>query len=113
MSERGSGVGPFLLGVALGAAVGMLFAPEAGAAARGKLGRRAKVLRDGALETVDDLRGLLTAGAGPGEDADETPARSSREELRERLAEARRRRRGKGSARLAGTEAAEEDEPVA
>ncbi|HXH63686.1 MAG TPA: YtxH domain-containing protein [Gemmatimonadales bacterium] len=114
MSERGgSGIGSFLLGVALGAAVGLLFAPEGGVGTRGKLGRRVKQLRDGAMESVDELRGLLAAGAEPdaGADDDEAPVRSTREELSDRLAEARRRRRGKGAA--AGTEAAEEDEPVA
>jgi gas vesicle protein len=117
MSERGgSGVGAFLLGVALGAAVGLLFAPEGGVGTRGKLGRRVKQLREGAMETVDDLRGLLAAGADPeaGADDDEAPVRSTREQLSDRLAEARRRRRGKGAAaRVGWTEAAGEDEPVA
>jgi hypothetical protein len=81
---------------------------------RGKLGRRVKQLREGALETVDDLRGLLAAGADADADDDEVPVRSTREQLSDRLVEARRRRRGKGdAARAERTEAAEEDEPVA
>ena len=46
MSEReGSGFGPFLLGIAVGAVVGFLFAPDTGDDTRRKLGKRLRNLR--------------------------------------------------------------------
>ena len=48
MSDRegGSGFGAFVLGIAVGAVVGFLFAPEAGDDTRRKLGKRLRNLRD-------------------------------------------------------------------
>jgi gas vesicle protein len=109
MSERGSGFGGFLLGMVVGAVVGLLFAPEAGEGTRHKLSRRLRDLRDAAEEKADEVRGLLEA---EGETEEEESPRSTREELERRLQAARRRRR-----RPPGTEVAagdeEEDEPVA
>src|SRR4029077_10666748 len=44
VSEQSTGFGPFLFGVVIGAALGFLFAPEAGAASRTKLARRVREL---------------------------------------------------------------------
>lgn len=110
MSERGgSGIGPFLLGVTVGAVLGILFAPEAGAATRGKVTKGARRVRDNAEEMVDDLRALVTADDEP--ELDEASA-SPRESLERRLLEARARRRG-GVERIAPAGASPEDEPVA
>jgi gas vesicle protein len=95
MSERGSGFGGFLLGVVVGAVVGLLFAPETGEGTRHKLARRLRDLRDAAGELEAD----------PDE---ETPG-STREELQRRIADARRRRRVPAPA----AEVEEGDEPVA
>ncbi len=47
MSERsGGGVGPFLLGAAIGAALGYLFAPAPGTETRRKLSRRLQDLKE-------------------------------------------------------------------
>lgn len=113
MSDRGSGFGTFLLGIAVGAVVGFLFAPEAGDETRRKLSKRLRNLRDVAEEKVDEVRGLLEAeteddGEDDGEDEEEEL--STRERLRRRLDAARRRRR-RGEEAQAPVE--EEDEPLA
>ncbi|HEU5262345.1 MAG TPA: YtxH domain-containing protein [Gemmatimonadales bacterium] len=105
MSERGSGFGSFLLGLGIGAVLGFLFAPEPGDAARGKLQRKLRGLRDLAAEKAGELGQLLEPG-------DEEHEPSSREELEQRLTDAKRRRRGaKAPTRLEAPE--EEDEPLA
>ncbi len=109
MSEReGSGFGPFLLGIAVGAVVGFLFAPDTGDDTRRKLGKRLRNLRDAAEEKVDEVRGLLEAEEGEEEEEEEEP--STRERLQRRLDEARRRRR---RGEEAPAQMAEEDEPLA
>jgi gas vesicle protein len=103
MSERGSGFGAFLLGIAVGAVVGFLFAPEAGDDTRRKLSKRLRNLRDVAEEKVDEVRGLLDAEADEAEkDEGEEEEGSTRERLRRRLKAARRR-----------GQVEEEDEPLA
>ena len=105
MSERGSGFGSFLLGLGIGAVLGFLFAPEPGVATRGKLQRKLRGLRDLAAEKAGELGQLLEAD-------DEEREPSSREELEQRLTDAKRRRRGaKAPGRLEAPE--EEDEPLA
>jgi len=121
MSDReggggSGGFGAFLLGIAVGAVVGFLFAPEAGDDTRRKLSKRLRNLRDVAGEKVDEVRGLLE-GEGAGEEEgeeeeteDKDEEVSTRERLRQRLDAARRRRR-RGAEAPAQVE--EEDEPLA
>lgn len=81
--EEGGGrsaVGPFLVGLALGAALGALLAPESGSKLRAKVGKRAGQLRADLGEIVDELRTVLAAEDGAG------PPRAA---LSERLAAAR------------------------
>ena len=107
-----SGVGPFILGVAVGAAIGFLFAPEAGHATRAKVSSRLRALKELAGEKAGELVDQVVSD----EDESEEPPPSAREELERRLGEARRRRRtGSGKALRRGTtaEVEEEDEPVA
>ena len=59
MSERESGFGSFVLGVAAGVVLGLLFAPEPGEDFRGKLGRRLRTLRDLAGEKAGELGELV------------------------------------------------------
>lgn len=98
-----SAVGPFLVGLAIGAALGALFAPESGSKIRAKVGKRAGRLREDLGDIVDELRTVMATEA-----ADATP----RETLRRRLAEARAaRRRGAPALPRAGTGTA--DTPLA
>ena len=113
MSERGggSGFGSFLLGIAVGAVVGFLFAPEAGDDTRRKLSKRLRNLRDAAGEKVDEVRGMLESDEADDEGEDDEEAEvSTREQLRRRLDAARRRRR-RGEEAPAQME--EEEEPLA
>jgi hypothetical protein len=89
VNERGSGMGSFLLGLGIGAALGFLFAPEPGGATRSKVTRRLRGLRDMAAEKAGEWGQLLEAAED--QDEDEVPAR---ELLERRLGDAKRRRRG-------------------
>lgn len=110
MSERGgSGIVPFLFGVTVGAVLGVLFAPAAGAATRGKVAKGARQVRENAGELVDEIRDLVTAGDEP--EVEDEPQLSARETLERRLLEARRRRRGGSERAPVGT--FPEDEPAA
>ena len=110
MSERGSGFGSFLLGIAVGAVVGFLFAPEAGDDTRRKLSKRLRNLRDVAEEKVDEVRGLLEADEEGEEGDEEDEEVSTRQRLERRLDAARRRRR---RGREAPAQVEDEDEPLA
>jgi len=60
VSERGgAGLGAFLFGVALGAALGYLFAPAPGEESRRRLSKKLRGLRDLAEEGADELRDLV------------------------------------------------------
>lgn len=109
MSERGSGFGAFLLGIAVGAVVGFLFAPEAGGETRRKLSKRLRNLRDVAEEKMDEVRGLLEAEGDEDAEGEEEEEGSTRERLERRLEAARRRRRRGAPA----AQVEEEDEPLA
>ena len=104
MSEQSTGFGPFLFGVMIGAALGFLFAPEAGAASRTKLARRVREL---AAEKIDEL-GELAGSEDAGEEGEGAP--TPRAALARRLTDAKRRRR---VARRGAGGVDEEDEPVA
>src|SRR2546430_5241608 len=83
MSERGTGFGPFLLGLGLGAVIGFLFAPEPGEASRVKLSRKLRGLRDLAAEKAGELGELLDDATD--EAADESPAPTARVAVERRL----------------------------
>ena len=87
MSDEEGGrsvVGPFLVGLAVGAALGALFAPESGSKIRAKVGKRAGQLREDLGEIVQELRTVMAS-----EESDASP----REHLRQRLNAARAARR--------------------
>jgi gas vesicle protein len=107
VSERGSAFGAFLFGLGIGAALGFLFAPEAGEASRTKLSRQLRDLGDRAVEKVGELAELVE-----GEDDDAAAAPTPRAALERRLSAAKRRRRGAAVPGRAA-DAEEEDEPVA
>ncbi len=53
--QSGGGLLSFVAGIAVGAAIAMLFAPEAGADTRRNIARRARRVRQAAREAVDGL----------------------------------------------------------
>lgn len=113
MSERGSGLGPFIFGVIVGAFAGVLFAPARGEVTRRRLGRRVDALRDLAEEKFDELAGGVESDADGEATDDEPDVPSARDELERRLRESRRRRRVERAARGRAAPPGEEDEPVA
>ena len=117
MSEREGGgtgsFGAFLVGLAVGAAVGFLFAPEAGTSTRRKVSRKFEDLKMLAAEKAGELGELVAAAR-----EDRAAVSTAKKELQRRVLEARRRRHAVRAARREGggsTVAAEgeEDEPVA
>jgi gas vesicle protein len=111
----------FLFGLGLGAALGLLFAPQSGADSRRVLGKKLKKLRHIAEDRLEDamdtagkkarvLRETLAEAAEDDDDEEFAPRPSrAREELERRLAAARARRRGAPAA--AATE--DDEEPGA
>jgi len=55
IEQPGSGIGTFLLGLALGAGAALLLAPRSGEEIRERIGARARDLRDSAKQMVDDV----------------------------------------------------------
>ena len=72
MSERETGLGSFVMGIALGVTLGLLFAREDGTAFRSKLAGRLRTLRRLAVERAGDV-GALVIDAGVQEWDDDRP----------------------------------------
>ena len=135
VERGGSGVGPFLVGMAIGAALGLLFAPMSGTELRADIADRGRKLKDLATEKGHELQDMVSDTyerararveeglegakskvregrqlASDVADAGKAAALTAREELERRLADAREARRGggPGSGRHSGDE-----EPVA
>ena len=53
------GIGPFLLGIALGAGVALLFAPQSGQETRRGIARSARRAQDAAQDFVEDVSGTV------------------------------------------------------
>jgi gas vesicle protein len=60
IEKHASGVGPFLLGIAIGAGVALLFAPRSGRATRRDIKRRAMRMRRAAEDAVTDVADNVT-----------------------------------------------------
>lgn len=123
-ADGSSGLKWFILGAAIGAGLGLLFAPQSGDRTRRDLARRGRKLRAQAEDKLDDLGEDLQARGRKlketmSELADdvvdemkdgkrklERTAVSARDELEHRLAEARSRAR----AAVAGDGVAEDDD---
>ena len=61
IEQPNNGIGPFLLGLAIGAGAALLFAPRTGDETREMLRSRARDMRDSARQMVDDMsEGLQT-----------------------------------------------------
>jgi len=130
VEKHGNGVGPFLWGIAIGAALGLLFAPMSGAELRSEIknrGRKFKELAEDKAEELEEMvsekysrarervdEGIETARRKAREgkqfahdvaDAGRSAALTAREELERRLADAREARRN--------PRPSSEEEPVA
>jgi len=122
--DGGSGVKWFLAGAILGAGLGLLFAPQAGARTRRDISKRARKLRADAEAQFDELTEEVEARGKQvkakveewaGDVADEVrdgrrklerTAHGARDDLERRLADARTRRR----ATIAADGVAEDDD---
>jgi gas vesicle protein len=62
IEKHGGGAGSFLVGIALGAGLALLFAPRPGTETRQIIGRRARDARDRALDVADDVTHQVTDG---------------------------------------------------
>ncbi|HEX9166994.1 MAG TPA: YtxH domain-containing protein [Gemmatimonadales bacterium] len=112
--DRGSGLGWFVVGAALGAGLALLFAPASGEETRRRLRREAGKLKDRAEDVIDDLsyeydrvredveekvdevKEKVTGAARSLVDearSRKTSVSAARDELERRLADARARRR--------------------
>jgi len=56
IEKRSSGMGSFLMGLAVGAGLALLFAPQSGEATRQSIARSARRVRRAAVDTVGDVR---------------------------------------------------------
>ena len=130
VEKRGSTVAPLLWGLAIGAAIGLLFAPMSGEDLRAEIGRRGRRLKEMAEDKAEELEEMVSERYASARerveegvdnarrkvkdgkqfahdvaDAGRAAALTAREELERRLSEAREARR---SPRASGDE-----EPVA
>lgn len=65
MSDRDSGLGSFVIGIALGVTLGLLFAREDGTVFRSKLSGRLRTLKKLAVERAGDVGALIIDAAAP------------------------------------------------
>ena len=59
VEKREAGIGPFLLGLALGAGAALLFAPQTGEETRRGIARRARRAQEAAKDLVEDVSGTV------------------------------------------------------
>jgi gas vesicle protein len=59
VERREAGVGSFLVGIALGAGVALLLAPQSGEETRRSIARRARRAQDAAQDFVEDVSGTV------------------------------------------------------
>lgn len=77
VAEWEPGLGSFLLGIAVGVTLGLLFAREDGEAFRGKIARRLRALRARAAERAGDL-GVMVIDAGSADEQEPPTPRPRR-----------------------------------
>jgi gas vesicle protein len=59
VEKREAGIGPFLIGLALGAGAALLFAPQSGEDTRRGIARRARRAQEAAQDLVEDVSGTV------------------------------------------------------
>lgn len=60
IEKHSGGIGPFLLGIAVGAGIALLFAPQSGEETRRRLSRGARRVRDAAEDAVGEATDRVT-----------------------------------------------------
>ena len=60
VEQRSSGVGPLLLGIALGTGIALLFAPQSGAETRRIIRRKALDAKDAVADVMDEVASTVT-----------------------------------------------------
>lgn len=86
VEQRSSGVGPLLLGLALGTGIALLFAPQSGADTRRMIRRKAQQAKDTVADVVDEVASTVTDGISRARDTVEDRIDSARDavELKKR-----------------------------
>ena len=86
VEQRSSGVGPLLLGIALGTGIALLFAPQNGVETRRLIRRKAQDAKDAVADVVDEVASTVTDGIGRARDSVEERIESARDavELKKR-----------------------------
>lgn len=79
VEQRSSGIGPLLLGVALGAGIALLFAPQSGAETRRLIRRKAEEAKDSLVDVVDEAASTVTDGIGRARESVEEKIESARD----------------------------------
>src|SRR3954469_14590349 len=69
VEQRSSGIGPLLLGIALGTGIALLFAPQSGADTRRAIRRKAQQAKDAVADVVDEVANTVTDGIGRARDS--------------------------------------------
>lgn len=59
VEKRDAGIGPFLIGAALGAGIALLLAPQSGEETRTAIARRARRAQEAAQDFVEDVSGTV------------------------------------------------------
>ena len=69
VEQRSSGVGPLLLGIALGTGIALLFAPQSGAETRRLIRRKAEGAKDAVADVIDEVASTVTDSIGKARDS--------------------------------------------
>jgi gas vesicle protein len=101
IEKKSAGIGTLLLGIAIGAALGVLFAPQSGVETRRGLARSARRVREAAEDAVGDVKETVAETYETARDRVEAKIEAAREAIEEKRNQVER-------AMQAGRQAAQE-----
>lgn len=86
VEQHSSGVGPLLLGIALGTGIALLFAPRSGVDTRRMIRNKARQAKDAVADVVDEVAGTVTESISRAKESVEDQLDSARDavELKKR-----------------------------
>ncbi|MBA2688227.1 MAG: YtxH domain-containing protein [Gemmatimonadaceae bacterium] len=86
VEQHSSGVGPLLLGIALGTGIALLFAPQSGADTRRLIRKKAREAKNTVADVVDEVASTVTDGLSRAKEGVEDRIDSARDavELKKR-----------------------------